>query len=137
VWSLDVNGNGKQDKADATFLYGDTGDSPVVGDWNGDGKVKVGVFRDAGTGAGQFVLDTNNNHELDDGDTKFTFGLPGDKVVVGDWTGSGKANVGVFRANPDGGGSAIFSLDLNGNHKFDGGEEVSVFGRATDGFVVG
>src|SRR5205823_735255 len=36
-----------------------------------------------------------------------------------------------------GGGSAIFSLDLNGNHRFDAATEVSVFGRSTDGFVVG
>jgi hypothetical protein len=136
IWSLDANGDGKQDAGDQVFDFGQAGDTPVVGDWTGDGKVKVGVFRDAGNGTGEFILDTNNDHQLGPGDATFTFGLPHDRVV-GDWTGDGKAKVGVFRANPDGSGSAIFSLDLNGNRHYDGPQESFVVGLATDGFVVG
>ncbi len=30
---------------EACITYGTAGDIPVVGDWNGDGKIKIGVFR--------------------------------------------------------------------------------------------
>jgi len=54
----------------------------VVGDWNGDGRTKVGVFRD-----GFFwVLDTNGNQIFDSGDAAFAFGgIAGDKPVAGKW----------------------------------------------------
>ena len=54
-------------------------DVPVVGDWNGDGKTKVGVFR-----LGFFwVLDTNGDKVFTAGEQAFPFGgLPGDIPVV-------------------------------------------------------
>jgi hypothetical protein len=58
-----------------------------VGDWNGDGRAKVGVFR-----AGFFfwVLDANGNHQFDGVgaglDMAFAFGgIAGDKPVPGVW----------------------------------------------------
>jgi hypothetical protein len=42
-----------------------------------------------------------------------SFGLAGDVPVVGDWTGSGRTNIGVFRRG-------TWFLDLNGNGRFDG-----------------
>ena len=64
---------------------GISGDVPVVGDWNGNGITKVGVFR-----LGFFwVLDANGNHQFDGatgGDLAFAFGgVLGDKPVVGKW----------------------------------------------------
>src|SRR5262249_36486759 len=58
-------------------------------------------------------------------------------VVTGNWTGDGIDKIGVFRKNPNDNVSAIFSLDLNGNFAYDGAGEDSVFGAATDGFLVG
>ena len=59
-----------------SFQFGMAGDQPVVGDWNGDGKTDLGVFRAAPDGiTGEFILDTNENHVMDSGDTTFTFGL--------------------------------------------------------------
>ena len=91
-WILDYNGNGSIDNVnllggDQAFAFGGiAGDVPVVGDWNGDGTSKVGVFR-----SGFFwVLDANGNHTFDGTgvgqDLAFPFGgIAGDKPVVGKW----------------------------------------------------
>ena len=69
------------------------GDIPVVGDWNGDGKTKIGVFRN-----GSWYLDANGNNTWEPGvDAAISFGMAGDIPVVGDWNGNGKTKIGVFR----------------------------------------
>jgi hypothetical protein len=52
LWYLDLNGNGEWDGcysqgADGCFgpFGGFGGDNPLVGDWNGLGKSKVGIYR--------------------------------------------------------------------------------------------
>jgi hypothetical protein len=84
LWILYTNGNHTIDTGDQVFPFGGiTGDVPVVGDWNGDGRTKVGVFR-----MGFFwVLDTNGNQTFDAGtDQAFAFGgITGDIPVVGKW----------------------------------------------------
>ena len=102
---------------DQTFAFGRiAGDLPVVGDWDGDGRSNLGLFR-----AGFFwILDYNGNGSLDNvnavgGDKAFAYGgLPGDVPVVGDWNGDGKSKVGVFRSG------FFWVLDANGNYQFDG-----------------
>jgi hypothetical protein len=111
-----------------------------VGDWTGDGKAKLGVFRAAPDGVtGEFIEDTNNDKLIDTGDTTFNFGLATDHVVIGDWTGDGKAKVGVFRSAAAFGAptAAIFSLDTNNNHTYDSGDQVFIFGLISDGVVIG
>ena len=69
------------------------GDIPVVGDWNGSGTTKIGVFRN-----GMWYLDTNGNNTWNAGvDAAIPFGMAGDIPVVGDWNGSGTTKIGVFR----------------------------------------
>lgn len=136
TWTLDLNDNGTVDAGDTTFVFGQAGDKPLVGNWYGRGT-QVGVFRGQADGSGRFLLDTNNNHQLDAGDESFIFGAANDNIVVGDWTGDGITKVGVFRANPDGSGTALFSLDTNNDHNFVGGDAVFVFGVATDSIVIG
>ncbi|MDO9539901.1 MAG: DUF3344 domain-containing protein, partial [Methanocalculus sp.] len=73
------------------FTFGISGDTPVVGDWNGDGMDTVGVYRD-----GLFYLASSNT--AGGGEINwFTFGMSGDIPVVGDWNGDGMDTVGVYR----------------------------------------
>ena len=73
--------------------FGQAGDMPVVGDFNGDGVDEIGVFRN-----GKWIIDTNGNHQIDAEDKVFEFGGAGDKPVVGDWDGDGTDEPAVFRA---------------------------------------
>src|SRR5207253_2415633 len=76
---------------DSVFIFGLIRDGLVVGDWNGDGKTKVGVYRDGSAGfnapgTGLFSLDTNGNLGFDPGvDAVFLFGLTTDQFNGGNW----------------------------------------------------
>ena len=116
-WALDSNGNGMFDAGDRLFTFlADPGDVAIVGDWNGDGKMKAGVYR-----SGFFCLDLNNNGVWDGPSGGDLFigigGQAGDIPVVGDWNGNGKTKVGVYR-------HGFFILDTNGNGVFDSGDQV-------------
>jgi hypothetical protein len=132
---LDSNGNHQFDANDDVFYFGLGTDHIVIGDWNGDGRDKVGVYRDNGAGVGLFSLDTNGSRTFDAGDAVFRFGLASDNIVIGDWNGDGRDKVGVYRN--DGLGVARWSLDSNGDHLFDAGDAVFRFGLATDNMVIG
>ncbi len=43
-WLVDINGNGEWDPSDLWARLGTSEDSPVVGDWDGDGKDDIGIF---------------------------------------------------------------------------------------------
>ena len=100
-WLLDYNGNGSFDGTgpgqDKAFPFGGVpGDVPVVGDWNGDGRGKVGVFRTScfscGTPNFFWVLDTNGDELFDGADQAFAFGgVMGDVPVVANWRLAGGA----------------------------------------------
>jgi hypothetical protein len=85
-WFLNRNGNRtwngcKKDTCISDF--GEAGDLPVIGDWNGTGISKIGVFRPA---TGEWFLDANGNGKWDDGiDLYLLYGEPGDVPVIGKW----------------------------------------------------
>ncbi|XYH95408.1 hypothetical protein ACMHYB_47650 [Sorangium sp. So ce1128] len=124
TWVLDRNRNGWD--GDAGISFSVTGDTPVVGDWTGDGRSKPGVFRDAD---GMWFLDLDGYGWSPRADRQLQFGLPGDVPVVGDWTGTGQTRVGVFRA-----GVWFFDLDGDG---YDPSDRVVHWGSPGDTPVVG
>jgi hypothetical protein len=87
-WLLDVNGNGAWDgcRREKCFgQFGTTGDLPVVGDWDGTGNVRIGVFR---PNTGMWYLDMNGNGKQDDCTVDAClgpFGQPDDLAIVGKW----------------------------------------------------
>jgi Beta-propeller repeat len=83
--------------------YGNATDHPIVGDWDGSGKKRIGLFRN-----GTWILDINGNGVVDAADKTVTFGQAGDIPVVGDWLGTGHIALGLFR-------SGTFILDLSGH----------------------
>ena len=115
LFILDSNGNGVFDSGDAVYNLGvgtQPADLPVVGDWNGDGRTKVGLFRQ-----GFFwILDYNGDGVFEQGtDKTYAFGgVAGDVPVVGDWTGTGTSKIGLVRYG------YFWILDANGNGTFDG-----------------
>ena len=76
--------------ADAALNYGLPGDYPVVGDWDGNGTVTIGIYRQ-----GYFYL--KNANTLGFADIVFPFGEPGDQPIAGDWNGDGVDTIGIYR----------------------------------------
>ena len=118
TWYLDLNGNRAWDGCgvDAVIGWGgDASDIPVVGDWNGSGTTKIGVYRQS---TGTWYLDLNGNRTWDGCGTDGCIGWggdPSDIPVVGDWNGSGTTKIGVYRQS-----TGTWYLDLNGNRAWDG-----------------
>jgi hypothetical protein len=134
-WSLDYAGTGVFGGAAITF--GTSLDVVLVGDWNGDGRTKVGAAGPAASGVGAAVfLDVNGDGVFEPGTEQFAFGLAGDVIFRGDWTASGTDNLGVARAS---GASALsFTLDSNGDHVYDADDAVFTLpGRVSDQVFVG
>ena len=67
-------------KADYSFLFGNFGDKPVVGDWDGDGTDEIGLHRES---SGLFYF--RNTLGTRNADGQFFFGNPGDRFVARDW----------------------------------------------------
>ena len=112
IWSLDSNGDGVFNSGvnTAYTFRGEAGWAPVVGDWNGSGTTKVGVYK------GDFwYLDWNGNGIWDPGtDMFYTIQVPTNPIpttVVGDWNGDGKTKVGNYRWGR-------WSLDYSGEGKY-------------------
>jgi PKD repeat protein len=141
-WFLDSNNNGTWDGTsnDAIFYLGGPGNATVTGDWNGNGRDKIGIFN---ISRGQWYLDYNGNGVLDAIDASRTttynisFGMAGDQPVSGYWDGignpNGTSNVGVFR-------NGIWYVDWNGNGAWDAVDAAHTkgpFGQAGDIAVAG
>ena len=73
----------------AAFTYGDGTQTPLAGDWNGDGRDTPGLFQSS---TGRWWLSDTLA-----GTTQayFAYGSPGMSPVVGDWNGDRRTSVGV------------------------------------------
>ena len=78
--------------ADYSFVFGNPGDKPFVGDFNGNGKDTIGLHRES-TGLVYF----RNTNTQGSADQQFIFGDPGDRLVAGDWNRNGADSPGLFR----------------------------------------
>ncbi|MGI9584222.1 MAG: Calx-beta domain-containing protein [Acidimicrobiia bacterium] len=78
--------------AEIEYVFGDPGDKPFVGDFDGDGIETVGLHRES-TGLVYF----RNSHTQGNADAQFIFGDPGDGLIAGDWTGDGAFSPALFR----------------------------------------
>ena len=95
---------------DRTLIYtSGAGEKPVVGDWNGDGTTKIGVYN-----KGFWALDSNGSGAYENSDLFIAFGgNPTEIPIVGDWNGDGRSKVGYFL-------NGFWCVDYNGNGKWDG-----------------
>jgi uncharacterized membrane protein len=128
LWILDYNGDGKLDPPSATGdrvfgLGGIPMDLPVVGDWNGDGRSKAGIYRhgvwllqseDSLTSNVKYITQRFGYDLMEEG-------RDCDIPVVGDWNGDRKTKIGMLLVHNKGAGSRTYQwvLDRNGNGIFD------------------
>jgi hypothetical protein len=78
--------------AQTSYYFGNPGDKPFAGDFDGDGIDTVGLHRET-TGLVYF----RNTHTQGVADHEYLFGNPGDLLVAGDWTGVGFSTPALFR----------------------------------------
>jgi len=115
-WFLDRNGSNAWEGCNVdrcTQLFTGSDATPVVGDWNGSGVSKLGLFT---SDTFEWFLDANGNGIWDGCEIDVcakSFGGPADVPVVGNWTG-GEDRIAIFRA-----GESKWHLDMNGNEKLD------------------
>jgi hypothetical protein len=141
AWILDDNGDTIWNSQDASFhsgngiIFGGPNDIPVFGDWNGDGKAKIGIYRN-----GAWILDDNGDTIWNSQDASFDngngiiFGGPADKPVFGDWNADGRAKLGIYRDNGNGTSNWYLDVDGDANHTVDA---IITFGGPADVPVVG
>jgi hypothetical protein len=116
-WFLDVNGNGLIDdcQSNGCPTFGQSGDKPVVGDWNGTGTIKIGVYTPS---THQWKLDLNGNDQWEGCTVDKCVNInwaSTDLPVVGRWTTASLTDrVGIYRPS-----KGYWRTDLNGNGTWD------------------
>jgi len=75
-----------------SFLFGNPGDSPFMGDWDCDGFDTPGMYRQSN---GFAYLRNSNTQRV--ADVSFYFGNPNDIPLAGDFNGDGCDTVSVYR----------------------------------------
>jgi len=133
-----------------SFYYGNPGDLPFMGDWDGDGTETPGLYRQSD---GFVYVRHSNTQGI--ANLEFFFGNPGDVPLVGDFDGDGRDTVSIWRSsqarvfiinalgeNGAGLGAAEYFFDLDDPSvvpfvgDFDGdGIDTIGFYRPSDGFV--
>lgn len=79
--------------AEYDYFFGNPGDKPFVGDFDGDGIETIGLHRES-TGFVYF----RQSHTQGVADTEYFFGDPGDRLIAGDWgIIDGVDTVAIFR----------------------------------------
>ncbi len=109
----------------APFFFGDPGDEPFMGDWDGDGVSTPGMYRPSD---GKVYLRNSNTPGL--ADIEYFFGDPDDVPLVGDWDGDGDDTVSLFRPS----NSTVYIINkLGSGNAGIGAAEISfTFGNSTD-----
>jgi len=133
-WALDADGNGQWSDTSDTFYLFSSGETaiPIVGDWNGDGTDKIGLYHPSN---GWWGLDADGNGAWSDAsDLGYTFGGgTASWPIVGDWNADAITDIGVFYRT-----TATFYLDANGSGVWeDAADTAAPFGTPGDLPVAG
>lgn len=103
-------GSLRADAVDHVFQYGEQVDTPIAGDWNGDGIHQIAVFR-----GGQWLLDVDGDGRWTELDDHADFGRSGDQPVVGDFNGDGIDEIGIVRGD-------VWIIDSDGDRRITGND---------------
>ena len=103
--------NLRADAVDHVFQYGEHVDTPIAGDWNGDGIDQIGVFR-----GGLWLLDVDGDGRWTKHDRSAEFGRPGDEPVVGDFNGDEIDDIAIVRGD-------TWIIDSDGDGRITGNDK--------------
>ena len=78
--------------AEFHYDFGDPGDIPFAGDWDGDGIDTVGLRRPSNG-----LVYMRNSHRTGNADTQYVYGDREDLPFAGDWDGDGIDTLGIYR----------------------------------------
>ncbi|HEV8187447.1 MAG TPA: SBBP repeat-containing protein [Pyrinomonadaceae bacterium] len=115
-----VNVNNSFPVSKIAFVFGQNGDTPITGDWDGDGKDSVGTYTDATS-----VFRLSNGFAGTVDFTPVVFGNINTRPIAGDWNGDGVDTIGVFN-------QVTAVMALNNAIIAGDGEIVFNFGQAGD-----
>lgn len=101
--------------ADYSFMFGNPGDAPIAGDFDGDGVDTIGIHRPS---TGKVMYRNQNSTGAAQAD--FVFGDPGDVLITGDWNADGVDTVAVYRPR----NGAFYVKTKNSSGEADFGVEV-------------
>ncbi|MBX3065172.1 MAG: CSLREA domain-containing protein [Anaerolineae bacterium] len=110
--------------ADYVFVLGNPSDTPLVGDWDGDGKDSVGVFRPTNG-----LIYLKNTLTTGYADFTMVLGNPGDVGIAGDWDNDGKDSPGVYRPSPS---APLFFLTNQVCNCLIGADYIGILGNPND-----
>ena len=79
--------------------FGTQGDVPVAGDWDGDGRADVAVYRASPTGGGQSNFYYQPSTQPTVNFVTIPLGVGGDRPVPADYDGDGRLDPAVFRSS--------------------------------------
>ena len=110
----------RADAVDHVFQYGEQVDTPIAGDWNGDGIDQIAVFR-----GGKWLLDADGDGRWTSSDEMADFGRPGDIAIVGDFNGDEIDEIGIVRGDQ-------WIIDTDGDRRITGNDLRLVVPRQSD-----
>lgn len=126
--------------------WGQNGDFPGPGDYDGDGKADFMIQRNGGGGQAIFWLRTNTTNNI----SNYIFGTPTDVIVPGDYDGDGKTDIATlrgssgsivwfYRASSTGNlvylgafGNSATDFPVQGDYDGDGKTDIAVWRPAVD-----
>jgi hypothetical protein len=133
-WHLDLNNNKAVDACDTDGCegpFGEANDIAIAGKWDAKANERVGVFRPS---TGYWYFDRNANGDFNgctkDRCARLKNYVSGDLPVVGDWSGNGVSQLGLFRPS-----TGEWFLDRNANRVWDNCKRdlcITSFGGAGD-----
>jgi len=129
---LDMDGDGVWNAAvDRMTQFGAPNNTPIIGDWNGDGTDEIGFYRPSER---KFVLDMDGDGLWNSAvDRKTYFGKPDNTPIIGDWNGDGTDEIGFYRPS-----EGKFVLDMDGDGVWNSAvDRVTYFGAPNDTPIIG